>query len=87
MKKVLLSLAVIFVMYSFTTTNLEKENNKKIKVEENVGRDCVDRAMEWVYDAVDAGIGDGELNGDYYDDYMSIYMFYYKECMKGFSYV
>ena len=47
MKKIILSLAVVFAMSSFTTvdTNVEEVNIEKITAEENEGRDCVDRAM------------------------------------------
>jgi len=81
MKKIILSLAVIFMMSSFTTANI---NVDKAIIEDVPGRECVDTAMEFVNAAVDAGIGDGELNGAYYDEYMTIYHFYYRECMLGF---
>lgn len=80
MKKVLLSLAVIFVMLSFTNANT---NVNEATIKDLPGRECVDTAMEFVNAAVDAGIGDGELNGDDYNEYMTIYHFYYNSCMLG----
>lgn len=76
MKKLILSLVFIFSLFAMSFSS--KKENK-----EEEGRRCVDVAMEWVNDAVDAGIGDGDLNGEHFDTYIGIYHFYYRECMLG----
>lgn len=78
MKKLFLNLAVVFTM-GFLMSAKVPINNEEIVA----GRACVNTAMEFVHAAVDAGIGDGELNGTDHDEYMTIYHFYYRECMLG----
>jgi hypothetical protein len=51
--------------------------------DEGPGRECVDKAMSYVTAAVEAGIGDGDLNGQYFEEYIGIFKFYQKECDLG----
>ena len=72
MKKVLLSLAVIFVMSSFTTTNTDAEKmNVEIPTiaEAGCARDCVDYSLETI-----------EPMNDTYKRRMSTYLWIYEIC-------
>tara|TARA_R110002049_G_scaffold107207_2_gene254842 strand:- start:1773 stop:2039 length:267 start_codon:yes stop_codon:yes gene_type:complete len=81
MKKLILALVFVasLSMMSFTLINETEDENE---VFEEVGRKCVDEAMLWVQQAIDYGLGDGELNGEYFSTYMNIYMSHYEECME-----
>lgn len=81
MKKVLLSLAVIFVMSSFTTANtsVEKMNVETTAIEEvGPAGDCVKWAKSLVYEIA-------ENNNQHPNDeimYLAIYMRYYTGCLR-----
>ena len=62
-------------------TSMDKTEHEK-DVFEEYNRGCINEALLWVQQAVDYGVGDGELNGEYHSIYMSIYMSHYEECME-----
>lgn len=86
MKKVILSLAVVFVMSSFTTsnTNVEEITVEKETIEE-VGRasDCVQWARNIIIGYAIGTDTDYSSDGPEYDYLMSEYMNLYRGCLNG----